>query len=343
MKHLKALALRLLLVPGAQAMFAPFARRRGIVFMLHRFRTPEHPHEGYESAAVRRALAHLRRERYNILSVEELLRHAIEERVPDRAVAFTIDDGYFEHATVAAPIFAEFDCPVTTFVTTGFLDRQLWFWWDRIEYVFTQTKRRSLRVAVADSLVAYEWSTVDERNRAQGDFTERCKHVWDDQKHTAIEYLARAAEVELPILPPAEYAPMTWEQLRMCERGGMTFGPHTVTHPVLTRVSDEQSRSELTDSWRRLSEEASRPAPIFCYPNGRETDYSEREITTLEQLGFLGAVVGSEGFVSAKSAHDGKSAPFSTRRYPMPDDLPRLVQYVSGMENAKSLLRGERT
>ena len=54
----------------------------------------------------------------------------------NRAVAFTIDDGYVEQATVAAPVFAEFDCPVTTFVTSGFLDRALWFWWDQIEYVF---------------------------------------------------------------------------------------------------------------------------------------------------------------------------------------------------------------
>lgn len=39
-------------------------------------------------------------------------------------------------------MFAEFDCPFTTFLTTGFLDRTLWFWWDRIEYVFCHAVRR---------------------------------------------------------------------------------------------------------------------------------------------------------------------------------------------------------
>ena len=33
------------------------------------------------------------------------------------AVVFTMDDGYFDQATVGGAIFAEFDCPVTTFVS----------------------------------------------------------------------------------------------------------------------------------------------------------------------------------------------------------------------------------
>ena len=342
MKHLKALALRLLLVPGAEALFAPFARGRAVVFMLHRFRSPEHPFDGYDPTVVRRALSHLRRERYRILSIEELLRCASEERVPDRAVAFTIDDGYFDHATVAAPLFAEFDCPVTTFVTTGFLDGQLWFWWDRIEYVFARTKRQSLRVALADMSLEYQWTTPAERIRAQLQFTEACKRVRDEDKHAAIRLLAEVADVQLPERAPREYAPMTWDELRTCERSGMTFGPHTVTHPVLSRVSDQQSRWELEESWRRLRQESTAPSPVFCYPNGQKDDYSQREIATLRHLGLIGAVVGAEGFVSAQATRQNAHASFTARRYPFPDDLPRLVQYVSGLESAKSLLRGQR-
>ncbi len=30
---------------------------------------------------------------------------------------------------------------------------------------------------------------------------------------------------------------MSWDQARLCEERGMTFGPHTVTHPILSRAA----------------------------------------------------------------------------------------------------------
>src|SRR4030095_7304130 len=112
-------------------------------------------------------------------------------------VAFTLDDGYEDQATVGAPIFAEYDCPVTTFVTTGFLDRELWFWWDRIEYVCRHTKRPRVTVRLGSSPVSYRWEKAGERLRAQLDFIERCKEVPDAEKHAGMQALAADAEVEL--------------------------------------------------------------------------------------------------------------------------------------------------
>lgn len=339
---LKSLALQLLLVPGADSLFAPFAKRCGVVFMLHRFRAPGSVPEGYDPSALRRALAYLRRKKYNVVSIEALLRCNLEGRpVPDRSIAFTIDDGYADHAEIGAPIFAEFDCPVTTFVTTGFLDEEVWFWWDQIEFIFAHSRLSTVFTHLGDTALQYSLRSAAERAVATNDFVGRCKVVPNELKLEAIEQLAIAGELSLPTKAPARYAPMTWDQLRACEERGMTFGPHTVTHPILSRVSDQQSRWELTESWRRLGEEARRPVPVFCYPNGSPSDYSEREIATLEQMRFLGAVVGSAGFVSSRAVRAGEPELFQTRRLPFPDSLSYLVQSVSGAERMKHLLRGE--
>ena len=341
---LKTLARKFILVPGADALFAPFANKCGIVFMLHRFREAPFAPAGHESAALRRALEYLRRKRYRIIALEELLRLAAAgEPIPDRAVAFTIDDGYLEQAVIASPLFAEFDCPVTTFVTTGFLDRQLWFWWDQIEYVFANTDVTDLRVQLGEQILEYSLRTPDARALATADLTVRCKTVSNEIKLGAIQDLGNVARVQIPDVAPPRYAPMTWDQLRDCERRGMTFGPHTVTHPILSRVPAEQSKWEITESWRRLREEASRPVPIFCYPNGGVADYSEREISHLDKLDFLGAVVGSDGFVSAGAMPRHCASMFTTRRFPFPDDLSHFVQCVSGAERMKYVLRGEHT
>jgi peptidoglycan/xylan/chitin deacetylase (PgdA/CDA1 family) len=310
--------------------------------MLHRFRTPYTLAEGYDPAALRRALAYLRRKKYNLVSIEQLLRHNLEGRpVPNRSIAFTIDDGYADHAEVGAPIFAEYDCPVTTFVTTGFLDEKIWFWWDQIEFVFANSRLSTVFTQLGDTSLEYPLGSPLERTTATSDFVARCKAIPNEFKLEAIERLAIAGEVSVPQKAPARYAPMTWDQLRACEERGMTFGPHTVTHPILSRVSDQQSRWEITESWRRLGEEARRPVPVFCYPNGGAADYSEREIATLEQMRFLGAVIGSAGFVSSRTLRAGNAELFRTRRFPFPDSLSYLVQSVSGAERMKHLLRGE--
>src|SRR5690606_2625911 len=141
--------------------------------------------------------------------IEELLRGAAEGAPPrGRTAAFTVDDGYLEQATVAAPIFAEFDCPATVFVATGFLDGRLWLWWDQVSYVFRRTRRLRLVLEMGDREVSYATGGSGERARAEGDFVARCKALPEEERARAVEALAREAGVEIPFQPPAGYLPM---------------------------------------------------------------------------------------------------------------------------------------
>lgn len=152
--------------------------------------------------------------------------------------------------------------------------------------------------------------------------------------------LAAAADVELPERPPLRYAPMSWDQVRALELRGMNFGPHTVTHPVLTHTTAEQSRREIEDSWLRLQHQAARPTPIFCYPNGQSTDYGAREIAVLRTLRFAGAVVGITGYAQAPAFTADPDGPFQVQRFGYPDDIREFTQCVSGLERVNQLVRG---
>ena len=331
-----------LAIPGVTAPFRALLRGRAVIFMLHRFRHEGMGIEGTDPADLRQGLEYLRRRRYELLPLPEMFeRLAGRGRPLNGAVAFTLDDGYEDQATVGGAIFAEYDCPVTTFVTTGFLDRRLWFWWDRIEYVFRHTKRRALSARLGSQPVSYRWEDDAERLRAQLDFVEHCKEVADAEKHDGIQRLAAAAEVELPERAPEPYGPMSWDQLRRCEERGMSFGPHTVTHPVLRQTAGEQASREIADSWARVRAEARQPVPVFCYPNGRWRDFGAREIATLEGLRFAGALVGESGYADVHSFGQDKDAPFRVRRFHFPGAVPDLIQLVSGVERFKQILRRE--
>ena len=246
-----------------------------------------------------------------------------------------------EPLVIAPPIFAEFDCPVTLFLTTGFIDGELWLWWDKIEYILSLTNSRAVKVRLGDRFSHYDLSTVPHRKYAQIDFTERCKKVPDEEKHQAILALAHEADVSLPEKPPLAYSPVTWDQVRAAEKMGVTFGPHTVTHPILSRTRSDQAGDEIAGSWARVCNEVQSPSPVFCYPNGRWQDFGTREIRLLQDLSFRGAVVGEPGFADPTLFLADADEAFKVKRLSFPDTLSCLVQYVSGIERFKQILRRE--
>ena len=336
---LKMAAVSLLTGSGAANLCRPLTRNAAVIFMLHRFTDPDRGVVGQDLSSLRELLGYLRREKHELVPLGALFASLRGDAPPLRhAVAFTIDDGYLDHATVAAPAFAEFDCPVTTFVTTGFLDGTMWFWWDKIEYVFTHVANRRLRVELEDAAVEYDLVDAATRRAAQDDFTRRCKALRDERKHAMIARLAQTAEVVLPDRAPAAYAPMTWDQLRTAERGTMTFGPHTVTHPILARAGDEQARREIVESWTRLKAEAARPVPVFAYPNGQPGDFGEREFDVMRSAGLLGAVTGLPGYATPR-AYRAPRGEFLVPRLVFPGSLPYLIQQVNGLERLKFMLR----
>jgi peptidoglycan/xylan/chitin deacetylase (PgdA/CDA1 family) len=328
-----------LALPGVARALTTLLRGRATVFMQHRLSDPDRGIHGNQPQAVRAALAFLRRERFEIVTLEEIVRRSLDGQPPMRgAVAFTLDDGYADQGLPTASLFAEFDCPATVFVTTGFLDGDLWMWWDQIEYVLRHTGMRQVAVDLGGQEVTLSWEDEASRVREQRRFTQSCKTVSDPELRRSITQLAQSAGVTLPEKPPPEYEPMAWSELRASERKGMQFAPHTVSHPVLSRTTDEQSRRELTVSRNRLREETDAFVPIFCYPNGQIGDYSDREFATLEELGFSAAVIGAPGYVE-RCASTGFER-FQLRRFALADQLTTVIQHASGFERVKQTIRG---
>lgn len=61
---------------------------------------------------------------------------------------------------------------------------------------------------------------------------------------------------------------MSWEQASELLASGMEIGSHTISHPVLTRIPDEQACREIKDSRIILEEKLEVPVTSFCYPGG---------------------------------------------------------------------------
>lgn len=308
--------------------------------MLHRFADRERGNSGHDPEVLRADLAYLRREKYELVSLYELARrlHDRDSRL-GKTVAFTVDDGYADFASVGVGVFAEFDCPVTVFVVTGVVEQGGWYWWDRLGEAIALTRLRKLEVSVGSSAFSAGLATPELARKAANDLTETLKRVPDAERRRVLEEVERLLGVELPTQALPAFAPMTWDEIRACARQGVSFGSHTMTHPIMSQLDDASARREIEGSWVQLRAETSAAVPIFCYPNGGVGDISVREPANLRALGFDAAVTATTGYASVALWHSSADTPFLLPRFGYNGNPALFKQIVTGMLRARLALR----
>jgi peptidoglycan/xylan/chitin deacetylase (PgdA/CDA1 family) len=324
----------------AAALWTPLLGNRIPVFALHRFAAPELGIGGHDPRVLRAMLERLRRDRYALLGLGDALRYLLTDTAPPaRSVVFTIDDGYTDLSLVAAELFLEYDCPVTVFVTTGFVDGQLWPWWDQIEFVCLHARVPAFQDVPGGPRLRLPLGGAAERQHASRTLSAYAKRLREEEKRGFIEHLALEAKVKLPTHAPAAYRAMSWSDARTLERRGFSFAPHSVSHPILSRLDEAQARAEIRDSWRSLVAELSRPVPVFAYPNGGSDDHGPREYRLLAELGLSAAVTMSKGYACGTALTRTPHARFQIPRFGFPTDADRVCLIASGFERIASLVR----
>ena len=326
--------------PALNTILAPLTYRVATVLMLHRFANPDLNIAGHDPRSLAGHLEYLRRHRYQLVGIDDVLVGLDRgEPWPGGAVVFTVDDGYRDFADIAAPVFAAYDCPVTLFATTGFLDGKLWLWWDQVEYLMRETDQRSLQVELEENTWSYAWHDSHERQAALLHLVERMKELPNRRKLGLLTHLSHVLGVALPEQPPAQYAPLTWNDARAMTHQGVRVGAHSVTHPILSRAAGLESRQEIEKSVLRVRAELSTASQVFCYPNGDPDSYGDREIDVLRALDMRGAVTTTQGYVSLRSSASPEDR-FRLRRFSYQESDWAFRQIVMGLERLKSWVRG---
>jgi peptidoglycan/xylan/chitin deacetylase (PgdA/CDA1 family) len=289
---LRRLALAALSQPALAGLLADIRRHRCAIFMLHRFASETGATRGHDPVQLHALLAFLRRADIGILSVDELVvsRYEAGARSRKACVAFTVDDGYRDFADVGLPVFEQFDCPVTLYVVPEAVDGTRWFWWDQVEWAFSNSSVDRVRWEGGAHVVDAQWSSSAQKAAAKASVLTMLKAIPDDARRAFLDDLPHTFDVAVPTAPPEQYALLDWASLRAAEARGTCIGAHTMTHPVLARCSDEVAAYEILESARRVRAECVRSSRVFCYPNGMPGDFGAREFALLDQAGMQAAV-----------------------------------------------------
>lgn len=303
------------------------------VFLLHRFADDSRGVDGHSQALLEAALTYLKFNGYTVVSVREVVESVSNGRaLPPRSVAFTLDDGFYDQARSALPVFERFQAPVTLFLATDMQDQQYWSWDYKLEYLFKNTSRRSVKADFGDGPSELSFASPEEKRNLIRILRNFYKCQPNEAAESAVVAFSERLGVGLPAEAPDEYQPITWAQARDAESDYIEFGPHTKRHPILARVSDEQAKSEILGSWRALKENLTNPVPVFCYPSGREgIDFGTREQKIVKQAGFIGALSADPGYVDLT----GNDNLYALKRFSFPNNMAQFKQYCSWLEYAK--------
>lgn len=91
---------------------------------------------------------------------------------------------------------------------------------------------------------------------------------------------------------------MNWEQLKEMEANGITIESHTLTHPKLEELPDDEIRSELLNSKNLLEEQLGHPIEFLAYPTGT---YNLHIAGIAQDIGYKGAFTIKYGVVDRGS------------------------------------------
>lgn len=247
------------------------------------------------------------RRSYDVLSMHELRGKLKRGVVPDRAVAITFDDGYADNLNVAKPMLERFSAPATVFVATGPIGSKRDFWWDQLATLLLLPSQLpdTLELYLRGQRVRWRLLQPAAAKRRKGlhadgrtsndvllDRNQLYYAVYNELRllntHSRSEVLDQIAEwSRAPCDWFRRQQTLTENELRELARGSLIeIGAHTVTHPVLSKLTQDEQRNEIIRSRERLSEILEKPITSFAYPHGTRRDFTRETACIVAGLGF---------------------------------------------------------
>jgi peptidoglycan/xylan/chitin deacetylase (PgdA/CDA1 family) len=264
--------------------------------------------------------------RFNVIGIQEIIDWLQgEEDLPNHAALITFDDGYHDNLTNAAPALKQRGLPALIFLTTKHIGRPTPFYWDLVAYCFHHTDLDHAELPMAG---LQSWNNSITRETIMRGWIELLKTIPNTDLQRHVERLPDLLDVSVPDDAFAELT-MTWEQVRNLTEDDIAMGSHTINHPILTRISLDQARNELSGSKARIEEEIGLPVESFAYPNGGAADFNPAIMAIAGELGYKAAFTllpGSNAYSTLR-----KSAMEIRRTYiGREDDEARFAAKVSG-------------
>jgi peptidoglycan/xylan/chitin deacetylase (PgdA/CDA1 family) len=239
-------------------------RQVGLVLMHHEIAPVQGSRErdivpALGAELFRAQLEHLRRH-YEVVPLGEMVLRVRSrspgERLP---IALTFDDDLSRHASVAAPILAEFGFPATFFLSGNCLLGPAPFWWQDLQQILDRGPEAWSEMQ-AELAPDWPWARLD---RKFGELAETIKALPPEQRDAVAERLRGIAG------PTAEDEGLSGELVRDLVREGFEVGFHTLRHYALPTLGTDRLHEAMREGLDELEGIVGYRPTAIAYPHTR--------------------------------------------------------------------------
>lgn len=202
---------------------------------------------------------------------ESLFSHSTETKI-----LLTFDDGYVGNYRYVFPLLKKYETPGLFFLTTGIIDRTCTSWVLLLKYleqtyikVFAAWRAHPLLVPFVFNRGLcsagkrfFRYSYIDRLNR----------------------YIAKHPAIKEQI----QKMFMSWSEVQeMSQNDLITFGSHTLSHPILSNLTYKNQHLEIVNSAKALDAKLNRTTRSFAVPFGKKEHFNDDTIQILQRNKLL--------------------------------------------------------
>ena len=258
------------------------------------------------------------RRHYRILHLDAALEELTaqrkgQERTRDRRtpLVLTFDDGYRDNYTHAFALAQELQVPITIFLIPYYIESGNYFWWLKGRLLVQQAQ---VDKASIDERTYHLYEQEEREALAHAIYT---RMLFTSSVAEREAFLASvSAALKAPASPVSEdeaSLPLTWTQvLEMARNEYVSFGAHTIHHPVLSYLADpDEIRREVRECRTVLEQKLGYPVNSFAYPLGKLEHIGDAGVCAVQEAGYAWALTTVPGLNTAKCN------PYLLRRIPI--------------------------
>ena len=210
----------------------------------------------------------------------------------------TFDDGYRNNRTVAYPELKKRNMPATIFLVTDYVGKRELLWYDRLYLAFKHMDKGELDLQQYGGM-KYVWDKERPLDDVAHEVGNWVKQFNKEKKDEIVDSVIRQLGVDdsrSAVHNSGEFEMLNWDEIRILhDEGLVTFGAHTCSHEILSRLSRERKQGQIEGSCRAITDKLAVERVPFAYPNGRNSDFDEESIIILKSIDVMCALTTESG------------------------------------------------
>jgi peptidoglycan/xylan/chitin deacetylase (PgdA/CDA1 family) len=224
------------------------------------------------------------KDHFDVITLGEAVSRLSTGVLNGKSCVITFDDGYRDNYQFAAPLLAEYNLPATIFITYNAIQTGH-FGWGIFDRTLLTTTSQLLDLQQF-GLDKYSLADQAARELAVVTLHRLLKKKPDVEKRSVVEHvIANYGNDSV-----GERIMMNWEEVSaLADSGLVTIGAHTISHPILSRVSESQARYEIIEGKHLIEQKLGQAVDYFAYPNGQPEDIGLDVVALVKEAGYLAA------------------------------------------------------